>query len=467
MVLTDRRCRSQTAISWVLLVLVAPMVGPIIYWIFGKAWLSAKREASYRAVADERREVRLRDEASGAGLARRESREAVLKALDEDQRHLAVQAASISGEFPLGGNEIEIFDEADALFDRLAADIDKAVQHVHIEFYIALDDATSARVFAALERAALRGVETRLLLDGLGSRGFLKSERHSQLRAAGVRVVESLPVGIIRRRFGRVDLRNHRKVVVIDRSIGYIGSHNLAAKDFKVKERYAPWIDATMRVSGPAVNDMQKIFVEDWYLETDEELWHLVGQGIRDGHEPAIAQVIGTGPATYESAMPHLILSIVHLAEEEVVLTTPYFVPDEPSLASLLTAARRGVRTVLVVPEHNDSLAVKLASRKYYQRLLDAGVEIWQYRGGLLHAKTIVVDGKTCLMTSANLDRRSFELNLEASLVVYDATTSQRLRALQESYLARSRRIVPSEWYARPAWKRLVENAVGLLSALL
>jgi cardiolipin synthase len=165
--------------------------------------------------------------------------------------------------------------------------------------------------------------------------------------------------------------------------------------------------------------------------------------------------------------MPQLVLSIVHLAEDEVVLTTPYFVPDEPALAAMLTAARRGVRTVLVVPEHNDSLLVKLASRKFYQRLLEAGVEIWQYRGGLLHAKTIVADGRTSLMTSANLDRRSFELNLEASLVVYDERVSASLRAVQQGYLAKSRRIVPSEWYARPAWKRLIENAVGLLSPLL
>ena len=466
-VLLDRRCRSQSAMSWVLLVIVAPLVGPIIYWIFGKAWLGAKRERAYARVAEARREARLRDEVGGSAALRRRAREAMLGVLDEDQRHLAVQAASIAGDFPVGGNDIEIFEEADELFERIGDDIDLAQQHVHIEFYIALDDPTSARVFAALERAARRGVECRLLLDGLGSRAFLKSRRRGELVAAGVQVVEALPVGFVRQRFGRIDLRNHRKIVVIDRAIGYIGSHNLAAKDFKVKERYAPWIDATMRVRGAAANELQKIFVEDWFLETDEELLHLVGMGALDGCTPAVAQVLGTGPATYENAMPQLILSLVHLAEQEVVLTTPYFVPDEPSLASLLTAARRGVRTVLVVPEQNDSLLVKLASRKFYQRLLDAGVEIWQYRGGLLHAKTIVVDGKTCLMTSANLDRRSFELNLEASLVVYDQAVSQRLRVVQEGYLARSERIDPKAWHGRPAWRRLIENAVGLLSPLL
>ena len=200
---------------------------------------------------------------------------------------------------------------------------------------------------------------------------------------------------------------------------------------------------------------------------TDQSLSQLIGLSVRDGSEPAIAQVLGTGPATYEDAMPQMILSTVHLAEDEVVLTTPYFVPDEPALTSLLTAARRGVRTVLVVPEHNDSLLVKLASRRYYHRLLEAGVEIWLYRGGLLHAKTIVADGKTSLMTSANLDRRSFELNLEVSLVIFDADTSKRLRALQESYLRKSTRIDAKEWYARSAWKRLIENAVGLMSPLL
>jgi cardiolipin synthase len=466
-VLLDRRSRSQSAMSWVLLVVVAPFVGPIVYLFVGRAWLSGKRSRSYARVAQERAEFRRRDEASGAAADRRAARERVQSALAIEQRRLAVQAASISGDFPIGGNDIEIFDEAEALFARMAEDIDRAERHVHVEFYIALDDATSCHVFSALEAAARRGIPCRLLLDGLGSRAFLKSQRHRELLAAGVQVVEALPVGFLRRRFGRVDLRNHRKIVVIDGAVGYIGSHNLASKDFKVKERYAPWIDATMRVRGPVANDLQKIFVEDWYLETDEELVNLIALGVRDGTDPAIAQVLGTGPATYESAMPQLILSLVHLAEEEVILTTPYFVPDEPALASLLTTARRGVRTVLVVPEHNDSMLVKLASRKFYQRLLEAGVEIWQYRGGLLHAKTIVVDGRTSLMTSANLDRRSFELNLEASLVVYDAEVTRRLRAVQEGYLRKSKRVEPSEWYARPAWKRLIENAVGLMSPLL
>ncbi len=466
-VLLDCRCRSQSAMSWMLLVVVAPFVGPILYWIFGKAWLSKKRQAAYRNIAELRAEVRRRDEATGHAGERREARERISAQLDHDQRHLATQAASISGDFPLGGNAIEIFSEADDLFESLARDIDRAERHVHIEFYIALDDRTSGPVFEALERAAKRGVPCRLLLDGLGSRAFLKSARPDELRAAGVEVVEALPVGLIRRRFGRIDLRNHRKIVVIDGAIGYIGSHNLAAKDFKVKEKFAPWIDATMRVHGAIANDLQKIFVEDWYLETDHSLSQLIGLAVRDGTAPAIAQVLGTGPATYESAMPQLILSTVHLAEEEVVLTTPYFVPDEPALASLLTAARRGVRTVLVVPENNDSLLVKLASRRFYQRLLEAGVEIWLYRGGLLHAKTIVADGKTSLMTSANLDRRSFELNLEVSLVVYDQATSIRLRAVQESYLAKSRRVDAREWANRPMWRRLIENAVGLMSPLL
>ena len=466
-VLLDRRCQSQSAISWVLLVIVAPLVGPIVYWTFGRAWLSGRRQAAYARVAEERREARLRLEASGGAEYLRDAREAVQRVLARDQRHLATQAATISGDFPTGGNTIEIFEEADELFARIASDVDRAERHVHVEFYIALDDSTSARVFAALERAAKRGVECRLLLDGLGSRGFLKSARHDELLEAGVKVVEALPVGVLRRRFGRIDLRNHRKIVVIDGAVGYIGSHNLAAKDFKVKQKYAPWIDATMRVHGPAANDLQKIFIEDWFLETDEELLSLVRAPAAAAPAPAIAQVLGTGPSTYESAMPQLILSLVHLAEDEVVLTTPYFVPDEPTLAALLTAARRGVRTVLVLPEQNDSPLVKLASRKFYWRLLEAGVEIWLYRGGLLHAKTIVTDGHTSLMTSANLDRRSFELNLEASLVVYDAEVSRRLRAVQEGYLGRARRIDKDAWFARPAWKRLVENAFGLLSPLL
>jgi cardiolipin synthase len=272
---------------------------------------------------------------------------------------------------------------------------------------------------------------------------------------------------MVRGRFGRTELRNDRKIVVIDGAIGYIGSHNLASKEFKVKEKFAPWIDATTRVSGPVANDLQRIFVEDWYLETDEELWDLLRQPSTDRVRPAVAQVLGTGPSTYESAMPQMVLSLVNLAEQEVVLTTPYFVPDEPALAALMTASRRGVRTVLIIPEKIDSRVVQMASQKFFQRLLDAGVEIWRFEGGLLHSKTIVADGKTSLMTSSNLDRRSFELNLEASMVIYDAEVSEKLRALQGRYLKQSRRISAGEWYRRPAWKRLRDNFFGLLSPLL
>jgi cardiolipin synthase len=466
-VLLDRRCRSQSAMSWVLLVVAAPFVGPIVYWIVGKPWLSAKRERAYRAVARDRAEVRRREDAADGGAARRRTRDEVLAALTQEQRLIARQASTISGDFPVAGNDIEIFDDADRLFERMEADIDAAVRDVHVEFYIALDDETSCGVFRALERAARRGVPCRLLLDGLGSRAFLKSDRRAELDRAGVQVVEALPVGIVRRRFGRIDLRNHRKIVVIDGAIGYIGSHNLASKEFKVKEKFAPWVDATMRIVGPVANDLQKIFVEDWFLETDEELWSMVSLPPLEGTRPAIAQILGTGPATYESAMPQMVLSFVHLAEQEVVLTTPYFVPDDPALAALMTAARRGVRTVLIIPAKIDSRLVQMASQKFFQRLLDAGVEIWRYEGGLLHAKTIVADGRTSLMTSANLDRRSFELNLEASMVVYDAEVSRRLRTLQERYLARSTRVSPSEWYRRPAWKRLRDNLIGLVSPIL
>lgn len=466
-VLADRRSRSQTAISWVLLIVIAPLVGAIVYWVFGRTWLSRRRERAYREVAEERAELRRRADASGRALVRAAARDAVASALVEGERRLAVQAASISGEYPVGGNEIEIFDEADELFERLARDIDAAKHHVHVLFYIALDDEASRPVFVALERAAARGVRCRLLLDGFGSRPFLLGAMAARLAAAGVQVVEALPVGLVRSKVSRIDLRNHRKIVVIDGLIGYIGSHNLAARDFKVKARYAPWIDATVRVCGPVATDLQKIFAEDWYLETDEALWDLVVEGPVALASPAVAQVLATGPTTYESAMPQMILSMVHMAEEEVVLTTPYFVPDEPTLAALLVAARRGVRTVLVVPERVDSWPVALASRKFFQRLLEAGVEIWQYRGGLLHTKTVVIDGRTSMITSANLDRRSFELNLEASLVVYDDATSAALRRLQDGYLARSTRIDPEAWYARPAWKRAIENGVGLLSPIL
>ncbi len=461
-VLLDRRMRASSAMSWLLLVFVVPGFGVVLYLLAGKPWMSHGRRHRHALLRK-----RLANEMCERMAVRVTGVRAALARMPDGTRSLAILAGQISGHPPFAGNEVEFEADTPDLMDRLVGDIDRATDHVHILFYIALDDEGGRPVMEAMMRAAKRGIQVRFMADAIGSRTFLKSPTRRKLEAAGVRVVPALPGGVLRAFFERIDLRNHRKIVVIDNRIGYIGSHNLASATFKVKRRFAPWVDATCRIEGLAVQSLQRVFIEDWWAETEEDG---LGRFI-DSPQPVeggvVAQVVATGPTSEENSMPQVIATCVHLAQRELVLTTPYFVPDEATLLAIITAAKRGVRVVLVVPEHNDSTLVKLASRSFFQRLLDSGVELLEFRGGMLHAKTIVVDGRLGVMTSSNLDRRSFEINFEVSLLLYDEAAAKALRRLQQSYIERGQAISARHWADRPWWTRLVENAVGLASPVL
>jgi cardiolipin synthase len=361
---------------------------------------------------------------------------------------------------------MELLADTEGFISALARDLDAAADHAHLLYYIFLADESGRAVARALRRAAERGVCCRLLVDAVGSKAFLRSALRRELETGGVEVVAALPT---RLRLGgtRIDLRNHRKLAILDGRVAYTGSHNVAAASFAPKPRFAPWVDATVRIEGPAVRDVQELFVEDWYLDTGETLEECLAIAPPE-HVPGMpVQVIGTGPDSRHEAVVRLIQAAFHLAREELILTTPYFVPDEGTLDALLTAAERGVRTRLVVPKRNDSRLVGAASRSLYELLLASGVEIHEYTQGLLHAKTITVDRDLALVSTANLDRRSFELNYEASLVVYDSDFASRLRFLQTSYLADSTPVDSAAW-ARRSWPRkIAQNAAGMFAPIL
>jgi cardiolipin synthase len=460
-VLTDRRARAATATSWILLIAVLPVIGCCLYWLAGKPWLQQRR----RDLIERQRE-RLGKRMDTGRALRAKGVRAALDDMPVGTRGLAALACAVSGLPPVGGNDVEYLADADDLFVRIAGDIDGALDHVHVLFYIVVADRSSRPVLDAMIRAARRGVRVRFLVDSIGGRGFLRSNDAAALREAGVHLVEALPAGLLRALFQRIDLRNHRKVVIIDGKIGYVGSHNLAASDFKVGRANVEWVDATARIEGPAANELQRVFVEDWWVETEEPVEHLV-RPPSGGDSGAVVQVMATGPTVEEQSMSQVMATCLHLAQREIILTTPYFVPDEPTMISIITAARRGVRVTLVIPEHNDSYLVKLASQSYFERLLEAGVRLLEFSGGMLHSKTITVDDALGVMTSANLDRRSFEINFEVSLILYDADATQAMRAMQESYIERSTRIDPIAWSGRSWWRRLVANAVGLASPVL
>jgi cardiolipin synthase len=368
------------------------------------------------------------------------------------------------GHFPsLGGNGVELLTDYDGTLRRLAADIDAAASHVHLLFYIFADDRSGRTIVEALGRAARRGVACRVLIDALGSRPWAP-RTVAALEAAGVTVRLVLPVGLMRRHATRADLRNHRKIAVIDGRTGYVGSQNIVDADFnpRVVNR-----ELVARVAGPVVLELQAVFAADWFLETEEVL---ADPALFPEPEPAgraIAQAMPSGPDYPQAGVERLLAALVHGARERVVLTTPYLIPDEALLHALQTAILRGVEVHVVLSRPVDQILVNLAQRSYYAELLEAGVAIHLYRDRLLHAKHASIDREIALIGSSNIDMRSFTLNAEISLIVFDADATARLHAVEESYFAGSDRLSPAQWRARPLGLRIVENVARLMSPLL
>jgi cardiolipin synthase len=376
---------------------------------------------------------------------------------------------SISGYAPCGGNRAAVLPDSAAAIAALVADIEAAQDHVHLLFYIWLPDASGTAVAEALCRAARRGVACRAMVDDLGSRLLVDSPLWPRMREAGVRLGRALPVGnpLLRPFSGRIDLRNHRKIVVIDGRITYCGSQNCADAAFRIKARFAPWVDVMLRFEGPVAWQNQHLFASDWMTHAGEDLTALLRSPVLPTDGGIVAQVVASGPTARHSAMPEMFQSLMYAARRELVITTPYYVPDEAMQAALCAAAFRGVATRIVFPARNDNFAVAAASRSYYAELLAAGVLIFEFGGGLLHAKTLCVDREVALVGSANMDRRSFDLNYENTILLADSPTTAALRARQDGWIAASRAVTQTDvaQWGRP--RRLWNNAVAVMGPVL
>jgi cardiolipin synthase len=440
--------------GWLLLIFFEPWVGLLLYLLIGRARLPRRQ----------REQLAKLPRAMAGVVARLANHPNVFHPeVGTALSGAVVLAEKLGGSPILGGNAVELLVDYGGTIARLAADIDRAEHHVHLLFYIFADDAATAPVVEALGRAAKRGVRCRVLADAIGSRAGLRTLR-PRLTATGVAVRETLPVSLLPWRKARVDLRNHRKIAVIDGKVGYTGSQNLVAAEFKHGLAYE---DLMARVTGPVVLELQYVFAADWFVETDEVL-----DGEREFPSPEIAggvpaQALASGPAFPTQNNQRLFVALVHGARGRVVLTTPYFIPDEPLLQAMQTAALRGVAVHLVVSETGDHPIVARAQESYYEELLEAGVKVHLYQTNFLHAKHLSIDDSVALIGTSNLDIRSFALNAEVMLLIYDADVTARLAAEQERYFANSRLLTPATWERRSFAAKLAQNLTRLLSPLL
>lgn len=373
---------------------------------------------------------------------------------------------------PLRGNEIEWVAGSDRFIEGLIRDIDAAHQQVHLLFFIWMERSAGEAVVEAVERAARRGVRCRVIVDAVGSKGFVRLGLDDRLRAAGAKVAIALPVNPIRGLFARLDLRNHRKIAVIDGETAWTGSSNITDDRFGVTKfrKVGPWIDAMVRIRGPAAQALEAVFLRDWVCEsgedTDESALKML-RPVGEIGEGCPVQVVPTGPDTGPATMRDALVTAFFLARRELIMTTPYFVPDEAVKEALVAAAMRGVEVSIVVPRDLDNVVVGAASRSHFTELLRAGVKIYLHRGGLLHSKTITIDSDVAMIGSHNLDERSFRLNFEVSVFIYDEDQTSLLRMLQTQYMQESVEIHAEEWERRALWKRFLERCARLLGPLL
>lgn len=444
----------DAAKGWLLLVFFLPWPAVLLYWAIGRAHYPSWRRERFAELPERLRP--LLKKAAGHAVDT-----GSLSRLAEPTAELARRLCTLP---PVGGNRVELLCDYDDSIARLVADIDGAIDHVHLLYYIFAFDQVGRAIAEALARAAKRGVRCRVLYDAVGSRPHTK-RLSAFLASRGVEAHPVLPTGLIGRlrgRTARADLRNHRKIAVIDGRIGYTGSQNLVDAKFKPKIVYE---ELVARVEGPVVAQLAAVHAADWFLETREVLEAEVSSAEPTGE--AVAQVLPSGPDFDVPAIEQVVVDLIHSARRRVVMTTPYFVPDSAVLRALDTATYRGVEVHLIVSKKADQLLVSQAQKSYYAELLRSGTRIHRYRDRFLHAKHLSVDDEAVLIGSSNMDIRSFRLNAEVTLLAWDRDVAASLREHQERYFAGSEELTLEAWSGRPLWEKVIENLARLVSPLL
>ena len=460
------RRTSSAALAWLTALFAFPILGVITYLLIGEPKLGrerAKRHAELLAFHDAFADRFLPPPCEPASETRFRQ---IARLIQSEARYV-----------PTGGNQTRLLADTDAILRAFTADIHAAQHCCLLAFYIVEGSGRVEAVLEALMQAAGRGVRCQLLADALGSSSFWRSPWPQRLRDAGVEVTEALPVGVLKSLWVRSDLRNHRKILVVDYRIAYTGSYNLVdPRLFKQNAGVGEWVDAVMRCEGPIAQELAAMFYGDWAVENDHNLSATLERlnSYVDEMPPRAPasggsqlQVVPSQPGGDTALVYDVLCNALNVAQERVIISTPYFVPDEALLNTLIITARRGVEVVLILPRRVDSRLVRYASRAYYQPLLDAGVRLKMYDGGLLHTKAVVIDGRFALFGTVNMDMRSFYLNLELSLAVYTPETVAAIGALLDGYLKDSEAVELKKWQQRRRVQRFIERCVRLVSPLL
>lgn len=456
-----RKRRPTTALAWLLAIFAAPIPGTMALNLFGSTLLPKGRREKQTQINDF-----ILDTTSGLDLVtKEESWPRWFGSVVDLNRKL--------GAMPLvGGNDAELYDDFAVTMRAMTAAVKKATRYVHVEFYLFAYDKATIEFCQALDDAHRRGVVVRVLYDDWTTmRNPAGKKTIAWLERTGIPYRAMLPVRpstILRR---RPDLRNHRKVVVIDGTVGFMGSQNMVDPDYNKgsnKRRGLRWKDLMIRLEGPVVAGVNAIFITDWYAETNE-LLEREADPIHDVQEPDTldCQIVPSGPGFEGENNLRLFNALVYGAQEKLIIVSPYFVPDDSMLYAITTAAQRGVEVQLFACEVGDQFMVYHAQRSYYETLLRAGVRIFLYEKPIvLHAKHFTVDSDVAVVGSSNMDMRSFSLDFEVSVMIRGRRFVDRLRAIEDDYRSKSRELSLAAWLDRPLLARILDNVCRLTAAV-
>lgn len=460
--------RPSAAMAWLLIIFFMPVPGLLLFWLLGSFQLGGHRRRRQKAVNEELRNatklLELPDE------------------LGQSPPYVAASAAltrRFTGFPMLDGNKLKFITGYRESMRKIAEDIDSAQEYVHVCFYIMAVDPPHTEpyanlIFDALERAQARGVKVRLLFDHIGSlrtAGYRKLIR--RLKNSGIEYYASMPIRPLQGQYQRPDLRNHRKLVVIDGTVAYTGSQNLIEPGYKRKSSYRmgrEWVDLMARITGPMVASLDIVFATDWAQETEVSLQREL-RGITDeemaNHEGSPAQVIPSGPGFRQENNLHVFNHLFYNAKEQITVVSPYLVPDDSMQYALTNAVARGVDVRLIVSRKADQFMVHHAQQSYYEQLLRSGVRIFRYPDpNVLHSKLFTVDDEVAVFGSSNMDMRSFSLNLEVTMLTVGPEMVAALDEVIALYMDECTELTYEEWLARPRHKRWLDNVFRLTSAL-
>jgi cardiolipin synthase A/B len=461
--------RPSSAIAWIMAIMFLPVLGVLAFLLVGVGKLPHHRREKQRQINE-------------LILSGSETVTQRISPQSPDWLASAVQLNLNLGALPMvTGNTAELIEDYEGSFAAIVADIDSARDYVRVAFYLLVLDDTTKPVFDALARARERGVKVHVLFDYLTCHSYPRQRRTQKaLVEMGVHWRPMLPLRPFRGEWQRPDMRNHRKLVIVDGRVGYTGSQNLVDSSYlraKNVRRGLHWSELMVRIEGPAVAELDAVFVTDWFSETDEVLpvdlqpWPEPGSVPNPDGVAATkvdAQVVPSGPTFDNDNNLKLFVLMMQNARRRISITSPYFVPDDSTLTALVTAASRGVEVELFVSAIGDQSLVHHAQRSYYEEMLRSGVAVYLYRAPtVLHSKHFSIDEEVAVIGTSNMDIRSFSLNMEVSVLIHGRDFNARLREVEDHYRANSARLNLAEWLQRPLRDKVLDNLARLTSGLM